>query len=103
MTFRRPTCQLERRDPGAVDDWGNPARAWLPPVPLPIDEAAPASSDLVEEHREADRIEWTLYCPSGTRVDALDRVLVDGEPFEVAGCSGEWGLGAVVELRKIRG
>lgn len=101
MTWPAPKFELCRRTQPPADAWGDTPRAWAPPELLPVLDAAPASTEDAQEHREESKMNWTLYLPSGASASALDRVLVDGIPYEVIGDSAEWGLGAVITIRRI--
>lgn len=78
-------------------------RTWGAPEPLPVHAMAPGSQDPAIAGREAEDVEWTLYLPPGIAVSTLDRLVIDGEEYEVNGRAKDWGRGLVVEAKRREG
>jgi hypothetical protein len=105
---------LLRHSPGAVVDGYEEADSWLAAIPVPGCALAPG--DVVEDfeaNREGVGVEFTLYMPPGSTVNARDRIQLPGhtDPFEVVGPGKDWGRnpftgrasGVVVQLGRFDG
>lgn len=88
------TIGVKRYADGAVDRYNNPTKTWLTAVDVLVYGIAPTSSD---EPFEAGRNEVltgkTVFAPVGTVIGAQDRVVIDGDEYEVDGEIGDWSKG----------
>ena len=77
----------------ATDRYTNEIKDWTDPEELEIDNVAVAprqSSEDTAAGREGVIIGLTLYAPAGSDIEAVDRVVVRGETYEVDGEIAEW-------------
>lgn len=115
--MRRVTAVLAilRRVEGEPDRYGNPTVGWEQ-VSWPVFAVAPRieSSDPGLENRDPVVRGLTVFAPAnGPRPAATDRVLVDGDAFDVVGDVGVWDRnphvlstrhrGIVVNLKRTEG
>lgn len=86
------TIQVRHWSAGSQDRYGREVGTWGPPQDLPVFGVAPTSSTeqpATGENRRADRV--TLYGP--VAVDHRDRVVIDGQEWEVDGAAADWNQG----------
>lgn len=104
--------EVKKRDTSGLDSHGNPQDTWGAPTPWEVTALAPGGSTEGEVDRDTSRLAWTVYAPLSPQVPhELDRVLVEGEEFEVYGrpddyTRGPWPhptAGVVVRLQRVEG
>lgn len=107
------TLSVLRRIPGATDAHGNPVTAYGTGTQWEVWALAPGSmQEPGDPNRDLSLIVWTVYAPNNADAPTeYDRVIVDGEEFEVDGRPQDWTrgpwphptAGVVVELRRAEG
>lgn len=107
------TLGVRRRILGATDAHGNPIISYADPTDWPVWGLAPgAQTENPADNRDLSVIAWTVYAPvSDAAPTELDRVVVDGDEYDVNARPADWtrGLwphptaGLVVELRRTEG
>ena len=103
---------IRARTEGAKDAFGNvtvswPERDWL------VRSVAPgAMADPSDPNRDRGNIAYTVHADADSRPPTrLDKVVIDGEPFDVDGDPQDWTrgpwpnpvAGVVVELKRSEG
>ncbi len=75
---------IQRRDGGAKDKYGNeiPYTSSTVTVQGHIEQT---SEQEITLDRETYISEWRIFLPAGTEIDGKDRVIVDGQTFEIIG------------------
>lgn len=79
-----------------VDRQGNPVQSWAAPVPVRVHGVAPRLGEDREpdDTRRAAVVEGlNVYAPAGTTIGAHDRVVWDGDEYEVDGDRQDWTRG----------
>ena len=91
----------------AEDDYGNETPGWGAPVTRYVYGWAPAGSLEVNGWRHTVTAELSVFAPPDFEVTSKDRMVVDGDTFEVEGLvedynNGPFGFtpGVVVNLRR---
>ena len=107
------TLLVARRAAGATDAHGNPVTAYGTGTPWEVWALAPGAQDEPgDTNRDLSLVEWTVYAPNNADAPTeYDRVIVDGDMFEVVGRPQDWTrgpwshptAGLVVELRRAEG
>lgn len=85
ITIVRPTFIDERGS--LVPDWDNPEKT------ITVDGCSvqPATTSLSQDGRVLGISDgWTAYLPEGTDVQAGDRIIFDGNAYEINGEPREW-------------
>lgn len=94
------------------DALGNLTPLWAAPVQVPVHWGSPGAMDEPgQKNRDASRVAWSLCVPPGTPIGERDRVVWQGEEFDVSGRPRDWTLGpwpnpvaaVVVELERTDG
>lgn len=84
---------------GTELDWGNTTSTDVPGCSV-----QPAPSDDFTIDRDTFTTRWLAYLPNGTDVEATDRVLWQGDTYDIDGGVLRWEFGAlshvVVNLRR---
>jgi hypothetical protein len=76
-------CTIERRSDGAPDDYGTPVPVYTPEDALC--EFQQRSRNESEGMAEVGTEQWLLVLAAGTQLTTFDRVVVNGESFELDG------------------
>lgn len=81
------TVQREAHVAGVKDARGNPVDSWAAPVDVAVcGWVAPgASTETTQPGREFVECDLVLTAPSGTVWEPKDRVIVDGDKYDVSG------------------
>jgi hypothetical protein len=66
-------------------DWTNAVSTTITGVSL-----QPMPSSEYERGREAVLTAWRLYAPAGTDLEAGDRIVYDGDTYDIEGDSQNW-------------
>lgn len=70
----------------STDRYGNPTNDWAAATSTATKGwLAQQARDEVLGNRDAQTSGWVVYLPAGTVIDGSDRVVVDGQTFEVDG------------------
>nr|DAW17871.1 MAG TPA: Minor capsid protein [Caudoviricetes sp.] len=96
---------------GAEDDWGNTVSGWSDPVDKPVyGWGAPVTSEPKLAGHDRDVVEIELLVPPGFECSPRDRMVLDGDEYEVIGGTEMydhnpfgWNPGGVVNLRAVSG
>lgn len=78
---------------GAEDAHGNSVGDWGDPVATEVYAIAPRYSNEPTPGRDEVIVGLTILAPPGVEVGPLDRVVIDGEEWEVEGEVGNWNRG----------
>lgn len=113
MTFPTPhTLHVRHRIVGGEDAHGNPTAGWSEPQPWLVHGIAPgANEEPGLKGRDLSEVAWTVYAPPVDPPHEGDRVIVDGDEFEVDGRPSDWSrgpwvftaAGLSVRLKRIEG
>lgn len=95
---------------GAADAHGNPVQSWANPVDLKVYTVYPRTSTETVPGRDVVYEGLTVLAPSGTDFGPHDRVLWNGDVYEVEGDLGdwtngpfEWDAGISLNLKRVEG
>lgn len=106
------TLSVKRRSLGSKDAHGNPAPSFADPIPWCVYGLEPITSERDTVDRDLSVIGWKVYAPPRANAPTeLDRVVVDGDDYEVEGRRADWDegpwshptAGDVVVLRRAEG
>lgn len=93
-----------------LDVHGNEVVSWGAPVIYPVYAIAPRSSSEPVPGRSEVIVGLSVYAPHGVMIGPRDRVVIDGEEYEVEGeiadyTKGPFGYkpGIVINLRRAEG
>lgn len=100
-----------RKDPGSIDEYGDPVESTESRVLLDGAGVAPrASEDISDQGRQGVIVGLSLYLPFGTDLLHTDQVEVDGTVYDIEGEPGSWKspltsweAGIEVALRRAQG
>lgn len=80
-----------RKDPGSIDEYGDPVSSTETRVLLEGAGVAPRSSeDITDQGRQGVIVGLSLYLPFGTDFLHTDQAEVDGVVYDVEGEPGSW-------------
>jgi hypothetical protein len=83
------TVDVVRRSDDALDSFGDVTVTWAPPVPVrarvEVETSSVPASESDGGDRDAQDHRRRLLCPADTAIGPYDRVVVDGQIFEVNG------------------
>lgn len=92
------------------DAHGNEVPSWGDPVPVAVYAIAPRPSEEPQPGRSEVISGLAVYAPADTVVGPRDRVVIDGEEWEVEGelgdyTRGPWGypFGVVINVTRVEG
>lgn len=96
---------------GAEDDWGNTVSGWADPVTKPVyGWGAPVTSEPKVAGHGRDVVEIELLVPPGFECSPRDRMVLDGDEYEVIGGPEMydhnpfgWNPGGVINLKAVSG
>lgn len=105
------TVGLKRYVPGATNAHGNPRDTWSAPVDLPVYAIAPRFSTEPDPSRPGGIVVGlTLLAPPDALVGGRDRIVIDGDDYEVEGDHADWNRGPFdwrpgnsINLRRVKG
>lgn len=106
------TAGLRKHSGSGRDALGNTVQSWGEAVDMPVHWGSPGAMDEPgKANRDASAIEWTLCVPPGTDVGERDRVVWNGEEYDVSGRPRDWTQGpwvnpvaaVVIELERVEG
>jgi hypothetical protein len=99
ITVVRPGSRPADYGNGTEPDWTNVTAAEVPGCSV---QPTPAPLDTVD--RDSWQTRWTVWAPVSTDVRATDRVLWNGDTYDVDGDPQRWQFGAlshvVINLRR---
>lgn len=105
MRVAKLPIQIQTFTEGAKDAYGRPVRSWGAPVSASAFALDPGGSyESPLPGRERVVTTPTLYAPWNLAVDNQDRIICQGETWEVNGDPAVWGkVGQVIPLKKVDG
>lgn len=108
----RHPVMVERYNPGARDAHGNAVDGWQAPVTVKAVFIAPGDmSEPGSANRDSSEIAFTVAFPAGTVLSERDRIVLDGDEYQIDGRPDDWTrgpwphptAGVVAKLRRVEG
>ena len=106
------TLTVRARTVGAQDAFGNVAVTWTERAWRVRSVAPGAMADPANPNRDLGEVAYTVHADADSQPPTrLDKVVIDGEPFDVDGDPADWTrgpwpnpvAGVVVELKRSEG